>query len=90
MNVLERFPPAHVIDVLRALVREGFSICDLRSILETMLACNGSGVEVPEGSVLVAPAAAAAVYDRAYDVLPTVPDCVDAARYRMPSTASTR
>ncbi len=58
VDLLERFSPIYVVRVMRALVKEGVSIRDLRSVMEAMLEVNGELVGVPTGSVIAAPAIA--------------------------------
>lgn len=57
VNLLKRFSPIYIVGVLRALVKEGFSIRDLRSVIEAMLEINGQLVGIPVGSIVVAPPA---------------------------------
>jgi type III secretory pathway component EscV len=58
VNLLERFTPTYIVNVLRALVREGVSIRDLRSVMEAMLEINGGLPGVPRGWTVVTPAVA--------------------------------
>lgn len=53
VNLLERFAPIFVLDVLRALVCEGFSIRDLRGVLEAMLDLNGAISHVTSGEIAI-------------------------------------
>lgn len=58
VNVLERFQPRFVLDVLRALVREGFSVRDLRGILEAMLELDGAISSVASDEIAIFPPSA--------------------------------
>jgi type III secretory pathway component EscV len=62
VNLLERFPPRFVLNVLRALVREGFSIRDLRGVFEAMLKLNGAICHVANDEIAICPPSASLSY----------------------------
>jgi type III secretion protein V len=84
VNILERFPPRFVLDVLRALVREGFSVRDLRGIFEAMLELDGAMPSVACGEVAVIPPSAKLSH---WEVRPTehqaAEHCADSVRVAM-------
>jgi hypothetical protein len=58
VNLIERFSPVQIVGVLRALVREYFSIRDLRSVMEAMLEINGQIIGIPDRLLVITPPAA--------------------------------
>ncbi len=58
VNLIERFSPVQIVGVLRALVRENFSIRDLRSVMEAMLEINGQIIGIPDRLLVITPPAA--------------------------------
>ena len=54
VDLLERFSPIYIAQVLRLLVQENCSIRDLRSIMEAMMEINGRAPAVPPDSILIA------------------------------------
>lgn len=85
VDILERFSPVYVTAVLRALVREGFSIRDLRSIMEAMLELKGERPRVAaETSTVIAPAVAhLSAFPRDPDGHLSPEDCADCVRIAM-------
>jgi flagellar biosynthesis component FlhA len=84
VDLLERFSPTHIAGVMRALVREGFSIRDLRSVFEAMLETNGRLPVCPRGSVVIAPPVARLAQSWGEHSMARSPeDCADHVRTAM-------